>query len=255
LRFLQGTRGARLVRGVALILLTAFVVVRLVAQQFELQRITFLYPYFVSAVFLVTLVVFQTELRRGLIRLGEGQLFQSRRRYAEKTVEPIVEAASKMSRSRTGALVAIERVTETGAVTETGVPVDAELSEELLETIFWPGSPLHDMGVVVRGGRLVAASCQFPLADYDEVDRNLGSRHRAALGLSQECDAVVVVVSEETGLISVAVKGQLIRRLSPQDLRAKLYRELGEGGGGPIGERRTRKGAVGDPDLEHVGSA
>ena len=128
--------------------------------------------------------------------------------------------------TKIGALIAIERSTKMGALSETGVSLDAVVSRELLETIFWPGTALHDLGVIVNQGRIVAAGCQFPLAESGDVDQSLGSRHRAALGVSQETDAVVVIVSEESGVISVAIHGQLQRPLTRETLREILVKEL-----------------------------
>ncbi len=226
LRFLQGTRGARLVRAVLTILGVSFAIVWLIAERFEFERINVLYPYFILGVFLVSLVAFQAELRRMLVRLGQGGWLQRWIKSSDHVIDPIVTAAERLSKKKIGALIAIERTTETGAVTETGVRLDAVVSAELLETIFWPGTALHDLGVIVHQGRIVAAGCQFPLAESGELDRSLGSRHRAALGMCQEVDAVVIVVSEETGTISVAVGGRLRRALTVEALRANLVKEL-----------------------------
>jgi diadenylate cyclase len=226
LRFLQGTRGARLVRAVLLILGVSFAIVWLVAERFHLERINVLYPYFILGVFLVSLVAFQTELRRILLRLGQGGWLQRWLRSSGAIVDPIVVAVERLSKKKIGALIAIGRGTEMGAVTETGVRLDAIVTTELIETIFWPGTALHDLGVIVSQGRIVAAGCQFPLAESGDVDRSLGSRHRAALGISQEVDAVVVVVSEETGTISLATGGRLRRALTVEALKAALDKEL-----------------------------
>jgi len=226
LRSLEGTRGARIVRAVLTILAVSFAVVWLIAERFELERINALYPYFILGVFLVSLVAFQTELRRLLVRVGEGGLMSRWLGGSGDVLDPILTAVEKLARRKIGALIAIERHTQAGAIAETGVTLDAVVTAELLETIFWPGSALHDLGVIVREGRLHAAGCQFPLADSDEVDRSMGSRHRAALGMSHESDAVVVVVSEETGKISLAVNGRFRRDLSIDDLKAALADEL-----------------------------
>jgi diadenylate cyclase len=226
LRFLQGTRGARLMRAVGMIVLVSFLIVRLVAQKFEFDRINYLYSYFLWGVFLVALVVFQPELRRGLIRLGELWGIGSSNKDAQLIVEPVTTAVVRLSRKKIGAILALERVVPIGGFVESGVRLDAQLTPELLESLFWPGSALHDMGVIIQRGRVAAAGCQFPLADSQEVDRALGSRHRAALGLSQECDALVIVVSEETGAISVAERGQLIRGLTSEELLTHLTRAL-----------------------------
>lgn len=226
LRFLRGTRGARLVRAVLIILGVSFAIVWLVAERFALERINVLYPYFILGVFLISLVAFQIELRRILLRLGQGGWLQRWLRSSDLAVDPIITAVGRLSKKKIGALIAIERSTELGAVTETGVRLDATVSTELLETIFWPGTVLHDLGVIISQGRIVAAGCQFPLAESGDVDRSLGSRHRAALGMSQEVDAVVIVVSEETGTISIATQGRLRRALSVEMLRTVLQKEF-----------------------------
>lgn len=226
LRFLQGTRGARLVRAVITILVVSFAVVWLVAGRYEFDRINVLYPYFLLGIFLISLVVFQTELRRLLLRLGEGRLLQRWMVVGNQIIDPIATAVERLSRKKIGALIAIERSTEIGAVIETGVKLEAKVTSELLETIFWPGTPLHDLGVVISHGRAAAAGCQFPLAESGDIDRSLGSRHRAGLGMSLEADAVVIIVSEETGAISVAIRGRLRRAMTGEALRETLENEL-----------------------------
>ncbi len=226
LRFLQGTRGARLVRAVITILVVSFAVVWLVAERYEFDRINVLYPYFLLGIFLISLVAFQTELRRLLLRLGEGRLLQRWMVMGDQIIDPIITAVEHMSRKKIGALIAIERSTEIGAVIETGVRLEAKVTTELLETVFWPGTPLHDLGVVISHGRAVAAGCQFPLAESGDLDRSLGSRHRAGLGMSLEADAIVIIVSEETGAISVAIHGRLRRAMTGEALRETLEKEL-----------------------------
>jgi len=227
LRLLQGTPGARLVRAVLTILGGSFAIVWLLAERLGLDRINVLYPYFILGVFFASLVAFQSELRRILAKVGEGGWMQRWLYTPEQTVTPVVSAVARLSRNKIGALIAIERSEEMGPWTESGAALDAVLSADLLETIFWPGSPLHDLGVVIRQGRILAAGCQFPLIESGAVERSLGSRHRAALGLSEEADAVVVVVSEETGTISVASRGHLRRGLTAAELAEFLTRELG----------------------------
>jgi diadenylate cyclase len=226
LRSLEGTRGARLVRAVLAILAVSFAVVWLIAERFALERINALYPYFLLGVFLVSLVAFQTELRRLLLRLGEGGWMRRWFGPGVDILDPLVTAAERLAKKKIGALIAIERTTQAGAIAESGVLLDAAVTAELLETIFWPGSALHDLGVLVREGRIHAAGCQFPLAETGDIDRSLGSRHRAAIGMSNETDAIVVVVSEETGQISLAVGGQLLRSLNRDKLRRELASHL-----------------------------
>ena len=230
LRFLRGTRGARMLKGIAFALVALYLIVRLLAEQFELQRIAFLYEKLLLFASLAVIVVFQPELRRALMRLGETSFF-GRAKQVDEEIEALVEMATFCSRRKVGALVAVERDTPLGGIAESGTKIDAQLSASLLNTIFWPNSPLHDLGVVVRQGRVAFAGVQFPLAESGDLERELGSRHRAAVGLSQESDAVVLVVSEETGDVSVAERGQLIRKLTPEGLRGLLGELLGRGDG------------------------
>jgi len=229
LRFFHGTRGARLMRGVFSILAVSFAVVWLLAEKLESERIKVLYPYFMLGVFLVSLVAFQSELRRILLRLGEGRWLRRWFHAPLPSIEPMVQAVERLSKMKIGALIAVDRTGEVGALIETGVRLDAQVSAELLETIFWPGTALHDLGVIVHADRIIAAGCQFPLAESGELDRSLGSRHRAALGMSQEAEAVVIVVSEETGSISVALRGRMRRSMTPDALRTVLKEELQSG--------------------------
>jgi diadenylate cyclase len=172
-------------------------------------------------------VIFQPELRRALMRLGETRLFRGFSQQVNEEIEALVESATFCSRRKIGALIAVERETGLGGIAESGTRLNAELSAELLNTIFWPNSPLHDLGVIISGGRVTYAGVQFPLAESGDLEKELGSRHRAAVGMSQESDAVVLVVSEETGDVSIAERGQLIRKLTPEGLRGLLGELLG----------------------------
>ena len=238
-RFLQGTRGARMLKGIGIVLVTVYLIGHLVARKFGLGQIDYLYGNFLVFVGFASIVVFQPELRRALMRLGETRIFGGWSRQVGNEIEQIVESAIFLSRRKIGALVAIERETGLAAIAENGTKLDAELSADLLNTIFWPNSPLHDLGVVVMQGRVAFAGVQFPLAESGELERELGSRHRAAVGLSQESDAVVLVVSEETGDISIAESGRLIRKLSPDVLRGLLNELLGRGDDATGGEKRA----------------
>jgi diadenylate cyclase len=232
-RFLRGTRGARMLKGIAFVLVSLYLIVRLLSTQFDLKRIEFLYGRFLLFASFATVIVFQPELRRALMRLGETRLFGHWNKDLDKDIEALVEAAVFLSRRKIGAVIAIERDVGLGGIAENGTKLDAELSADLLNTIFWPNSPLHDLGVIVSGGRIVFAGVQFPMAESGELERELGARHRAAVGMSQESDAVVLVVSEETGDVSIAERGQLIRKLTPEGLRGLLTELLGRGEIGP----------------------
>ncbi len=241
--FLRGTRGARMLKGIAFVLISLYLVVQLVADQLDLQRIAFLYERMLFFASFAIVIVFQPELRRALMRLGETRLFRSFSSQINEEIEAVVEATTFLSRRKIGALIAIERDVGLGGIAESGTRLNADLTASLLETIFWPNSPLHDLGVVISQGRVAFAGVQFPLAESGDLEQELGSRHRAAVGLSQESDAVVVVVSEETGDVSVAERGQLIRKLTPEGLRGLLVEMLARGGG-DMPEKKTIKAAA-----------
>lgn len=228
LRFLQGTRGARMLKGIAVVLISTYLVVSLIADKLGFDRIAFLYERFLYVAALAIVVVFQPELRRALMRIGETRFFHTYSTQLGDEIDAIVTAVGRMSRRKFGALIAIERDVGLGGIADTGTQLNAELTPELLESIFWPNSPLHDLGTIISQGRIAYAAVQFPLAEAEDFEKELGSRHRAAVGLSQESDAVVVVVSEETGDVSIAESGKLIRKLTLDGLRDLLGELLGQ---------------------------
>ncbi len=221
MRFLRGTGGEVLFKGVVFVLL-GFGVISLLTDKLELDRIELLFTYFLGSVLVVTVVAFQPELRRGLMRLSGARFGRTAVPEMKDVIEEIVDAVAVLSRSEIGALIALEREVGLAEMVGTGTRLEARVTAELLNTIFWPGSPLHDMGVVIRRNRVAAAGVQFPLAEHGEYDRLLGSRHRSAIGLSKETDAVVVIVSEETGQIGLAAGGKRARRLTLEQLRPQL---------------------------------
>lgn len=222
---LHGTRGTRLLRGLLVLLVAATLGVRVVAQQLEWERLEFLYRFFITGLAFIALVAFQPELRRALIRAGEVS-FLRRSSPERKVIAALVESAGYLSRNRYGALIGIQREVGLANWAENGTQLNAEVSADLLKTIFFPNSPLHDLGVILRESRIIAAGCQFPVTESGEVDASLGSRHRAGVGLSAESDALVLIVSEETGTISIADGGKLIRFLSLDDLEQELESRL-----------------------------
>ena len=225
-RFLRGTRGARLFKGALFLLAVAYLVINLVAKKLGWNRIELLFSKLMWPSFIAVLVVFQPELRRVLMRVGETKLFWATADETQAVVSHIIRAVTSFSKSKIGTVIAIEGEVELGSLAESGVQMNAQVSTELLTSIFWPGSTLHDMGVIIRGDRVVAARCQFPLAELDERTSQLGSRHRAALGLSSESDAAVVVVSEQTGRISLARRGALEQGLTAHELQNRLASHL-----------------------------
>lgn len=226
LRFLRETRGSGVVRGLALLLVALTVFVFLV-QQLDLHRLNFLIRETGPWVVIGLVIVFHPEIRRAILQLGDAPIFSRFFRPDSRIVPRLLRAVSRMSKERIGALIAIEREASLGELTENGITIDAELNSYLLESIFFPKSALHDGGVVVRDDRIVAASCLFPLSQNAEIDKRLGTRHRAAIGLSEETDAIVLIVSEETGKVSVAVGGRLDFDLSIEQLEHQLESLLG----------------------------
>ncbi len=223
LSFLEGTRGERLFRGIIFILLAGKVILNLIVHRFEMDRVAYLYNWFLIGILLVSIAAFQPEIRRALIRLGQAKFLSSSPQQLSRSVEEIIEAILLLSETRTGAIIVFEQQVGLGEFVETGVRLDAKVTSELLRTIFYPGTALHDMAVVIQGDRIVAARVQLPLVEGDSFPGGqLGSRHRAALGVTAGSDAIVIVVSEETGIVSIALNGNLIRNVSSDQLRRHL---------------------------------
>lgn len=227
LKYIQGTRGAGVLRGLIVSLVLLFLVITKVTEAFQLDRIQHIIKnWFIPALVTAVIVIFQPELRRGLLRMGQNALFARVLRGDGGFIGEIVEAATLMSKDRTGALMAIEREVSLNGYLEGAVRLEADLTSELLETVFFTGSPLHDGAVIIQHGRVTAAGCLFPLTDRADLAKTMGTRHRAAIGVSEETDCVAVIVSEETGRISIAVKGQLIADLDKTTLETHLRRLL-----------------------------
>ncbi len=211
LRFLSKTRGSGMVRGLSLITIGLILAAQVVIAAFDLAELGKVLDYLLTTVIVGLMVIFQPELRRGLMVLGRYQVL---RYFARGNHHPIADkladSAQALARECIGALVAIQREVDLTPYAETGERIDGEISAALIRTIFHPGSPLHDGALVITRGKVVAAGCQLPLGQPpDGASPHFGMRHRAALGLSEETDAVVLVVSEETGRISLAVAGRL----------------------------------------------
>jgi diadenylate cyclase len=220
-KLFHGTRGARVLTGLAILLVTLV----FVAHFLELKVVNYLLSYIWTFFFVGILILFQPELRQILAELGTKPMTTGRRQQTE-IIEHIVNAVEVLQRERFGALIAVEGDDVFTPGRDTGTEIHARVSADLLATIFFPKTPLHDGGVLIRGDEVVAAAAIFPLTTKEHLDRVLGLRHRAALGLSEETDAVVVVLSEETGTIALAHGGRLVRPLDPDSLRAELTRIL-----------------------------
>ena len=217
LRFLRGTRGMPVVIGFLVVLLAFFLVTFLL----NLTVLRYLLSAFSTFFILAVLVLFQPELRRMLAQLGNLPLFVTAHEQREN-IEVIIQTVERLADVRIGALIAIEQSIHLPEAVESGIVVDCEATPEMLETIFFPNNAIHDGGVILKGDRIAYAACIFPLTQRQDLNKSLGTRHRAALGLSEETDAAVVVVSEETGAISYAYKGQLVRGVTLEELRAFL---------------------------------
>ncbi|MBN1817085.1 MAG: diadenylate cyclase CdaA [Sedimentisphaerales bacterium] len=238
LSFLEGTRGERLFRGIIFILLAGKVILNLIVQRFDMARVAYLYNWFLFGILIVAIVAFQPEIRRALIRLGQAKFLSSSPQQLSRSVEEIITAVSDLAAAKIGAIIVVEQQVGLGEFIETGERIDAKVTAELLRTIFYPGTPLHDMAVVIQADRIVAARVQLPLAESGSFrGGQLGSRHRAAIGVSSSSDAIVIVVSEETGIISIALDGNLIRNVSEEQLRKRLTTAVVEAG--PLVDRRS----------------
>jgi diadenylate cyclase len=216
-RFVRGTRGAPVVTGF-LVFLLAFV---LVSYLLKLKVLQYLLSAFTTYFVLAVLVIFQPELRRMLAELGNLPLFASVHEQREN-IEVIIQTVERLAEVRIGALIAIEQSIQLQDAIESGIIVDCEATPEMLETIFFPNNAIHDGGVIIKGDRIARAACIFPLTQRQDLNKSLGTRHRAAIGLSEETDAVIVVVSEETGAVSHSYKGNLVRGVTLEELRAFL---------------------------------
>ena len=222
LRSVRGTRGAGILKGLALLFLFGFLGASFLAKHFNLDRIEFLLRTFAAWSVLALIIIFQPELRRGLIRLGQASFLRPFLRGERAIVDEIVEAAASLARERIGALIAITREVGLRSYIEGGVPIDASVTTHLLRSIFYPGNPLHDGGVIIYEGRVAAAGCLFPLSENPSAPPSFGTRHRAGIGITEESDALCVIVSEERGKISLAEGGRVLEDLTPDQLRQTL---------------------------------
>ncbi len=225
--FARETRAGQLLKGIAIL-----IVVTQLSGWLQLNTINYILLNAMQVGVLALIIVFQPELRRALEKVGRsnlGNIFRQDDHLEYNifdTVAAITEATGSLSLSKTGALIVIERETRLGEIIRTGTVIDAAVSPQMLENIFFPNSPLHDGAVILRKDRIAAASCYLPLTNDESLNKQLGTRHRAAIGISETADCVVVVVSEETGKISLALGGDLTRNLTPDSLGKWLIKLL-----------------------------
>ena len=221
-RMIQDTRAITLVKGLMVI-----ASLTIICGSLKLHVISWILQKSSEWLLIALPILFQPELRRALEHLGQGQFLTKGaslldRKEADSVVDEIVKTAKKLSQTKTGALMVIERDMKLNDISVTGIQIDGIISSEFLLNVFIVNTPLHDGAAIIRGNRLISAACVLPLTENHELSTELGTRHRAAIGLSEQCDALIVVVSEETGTISVAEGGRLMRRFDEKTLAAKI---------------------------------
>jgi len=211
--FFQNTRAFQVLKGL-IYLLVGFLIFELLG----LTTLTLLLRHFFAISVLAFLIIFQQEIRHGLARLGQQHLFTTNLEESEinAMIEEITAAAHKLARRRIGCLIALEKETQLKTYIDSGVAIDGKVTSEIIQSIFVPTSPLHDGGIIIRNDRILAAACLFPLSENINLSKIIGTRHRAALGLTEQTDAIAVMVSEETGNISVAFEGRFIPIVSKE---------------------------------------
>jgi len=235
---IKGTRAVQMLLGLAVIL-----AVYLASRVGDLHTLNWFLSNFLSSIILVIVVIFQNDIRRALIHVGQNPFFGNvNYREESEVIDELVKASVALATRKIGALIVVERETGINDILESGVEIDARVSGDLIRSIFMPNSPIHDGALVLQQGRLTMAGCFLPLSQSRDISKNLGTRHRAAIGLTELADAIAVVVSEETGKISVAVNGGITRNLDATSLRKVLGRLLEQKQAKAKSARRTKKG-------------
>lgn len=222
IKIVKDTRAMQLIKGIAvLILITAL------SDFLSLNILNYILNSIMTYGVLLIIVVFQPELRKALENIGKTK-FRNFLDFGDETscIGDVVSAAIKLSKEKIGALIVFERETSLSELAHTGINLDANVSEELLINIFIPDTPLHDGAVIIKNNKIVSASCILPLTDNEALDRDFGTRHRAAIGVTEQSDCIVVVVSEESGIISLAINGKIVRNLTEDQLKKELNRRL-----------------------------
>ena len=228
-RFLQGTRGGGVIRGLFIVIVPLGLFMMVASKFMAFERLDFFADEFLKALFLLLIVIFQPELRQAAVRVSQSGMFARFRKMSSvggTTISAIADASTFLGRNQFGGLIAVERENSTSDHVIGGQPIEAEVSSPLLQSIFWPNNPLHDLGLIINGDRITKASVQFPLADESAMlSADLGSRHRAGVGLSMRCDALVIIISEQTGRISFADHGEL-SFIDRDDVESELAKRL-----------------------------
>ena len=225
--WIRNTRAWTLMKGILVMVFFIFL-----ANLLHLDSILFLVSHGLNALLVATAVIFQPELRRALEQLGEKQFLSklipfdmekdTQERFSDKTVNELVKGCFEMGRAKTGALIVIEKNTRLAEYIRIGIEIDALVTSQLLLNIFEHNTPLHDGAIIIRGNRILSATCYLPLSDNMELSKELGTRHRAGVGISEATDSLTIIVSEETGKVSIARKGELMRGVTQEELREQL---------------------------------
>jgi diadenylate cyclase len=219
LKLIKGTRAVQMAVGAGIVVALFYG-----SRWAHLEAVNWLVRNFIGYIVFAVIVLFQSDIRRGLAHLGRAPFFRyfAKPEAEEESIEEIVVATIMLSARRIGAIIALERQIGLRSYVEGGIPLDAVLTYDLLLSIFQPASPLHDGAVIVQANRIAAAACFLPLTVSPRLSKEMGSRHRAAIGLTEENDSIAIVISEETGAVSIVADGQIVRGINPVDLRARL---------------------------------
>jgi len=249
-RFLRGTRGAGAIKGFLLLTVALALLVRVLGDATDgFERLRFLFDRAFNLLAILLIVVFQPEIRAAFARIGRAKLFRRTSPAATAGLaSEIAEAAEFLSKNRFGAIIVVERRIGIGDLLTGGVELDAKPTATLIESVFWPNSPLHDLALVIRGDRIWGAGVQLPLADGAELSARFGARHRAAMGVTEQSDCIAIVVSEETGHVRIAEGGALSSPISPESLTGEIAERLARGAargeGGAANERHATAGGA-----------
>lgn len=235
IKLIRETRAFQLIKGLILLGVVYFII-----NLFKMEASSYIFEFFFKNVFIILVILFQQEIRQIIEKVGTSKFSSislllkgsndEKNKMLNESIIEICKAVQRMSDSKTGSLIVLEKELLLGDIIKTGTPVDAKISHQLIGNIFFPNSPLHDGAAIIRDGRLLCAGCVLPLTKNTDISSDLGTRHRAAIGMSEQSDAIIVVTSEETGTISVAVGGELIRDFSEAELREKLIDYIIESG-------------------------
>lgn len=233
--YIKDSGMANALKGILLLVALFFI-----SQALDLRSIRWILSHLFQISIIGFLIIFQPELRRGLARIGQSPLFKMFIKE-ERVADEIVRAVMSMSKNRIGALIALEREMSLKPYIESGIPLDGVLTSELLMTVFMPNTPFHDGGVIIQGNRVVAVGCLFPLSQSQKLSKVFGTRHRAGLGLSEETDCVVIVVSEETGVVSLMSQGKVIQDVGEERLKELLFEAPSAPKGAKVPRRSKRE--------------